>query len=67
MEFRVKPIIATVFAIALGALVSGCAGTGSAGNGASASGTTGGSGGSGVTVFGTIDASVSGTTNKSSR
>ncbi|MDQ7975029.1 MAG: hypothetical protein REJ24_20800 [Rhodocyclaceae bacterium] len=59
-----KPIIATVFAIALGALVSGCAGTGSAGSGASASGTTGGSG---VTVFGTIDASVSGTTNKSSR
>jgi hypothetical protein len=44
--------------------VSGCAGTGSAGSGANASGATGGSG---VTVFGTIDASVSGTTNKSSR
>jgi hypothetical protein len=64
MEFRVKPIIAAVFAIALGALVSGCAGTGSAGSGANASGATGGSG---VTVFGTIDASVSGATNKSSR
>jgi hypothetical protein len=59
----VKPFIAAVFVIALGALVSGCAGTGSAGS-SSASGT---SGGSGVTVFGTIDAGVSGTTNKSSR
>jgi hypothetical protein len=53
-----------VFVIAMGALVSGCAGTGSAGSGANASGATGGSG---VTVFGTIDAGVSGTTNKSSR
>jgi hypothetical protein len=60
----VKPFIAAVFVIALGALVSGCAGTGSAGSSSSASGT---SGGSGVTVFGTIDAGVSGTTNKSSR
>lgn len=58
-----KPFIAAVFVIALGALVSGCAGTGSGGS-SSASGTTGGSG---VTVFGTIDAGVSGTTNKSSR
>jgi hypothetical protein len=62
MEFPVKPIVATVFAIAMGVLVSGCAGTGSAGSGASAS--TPGTG-SGVTVFGTIDAGVSSTTNKS--
>jgi ABC-type glycerol-3-phosphate transport system substrate-binding protein len=60
----VKPFLAAVFVIALGALVSGCAGTGSAGSSSSASGTNGGSG---VTVFGTIDAGVSGTTNKSSR
>jgi hypothetical protein len=60
----VKPFIAAVFVIAMGALVSGCAGTGSAASGGSAS--TPGSG-SGVTVFGTIDAGVSGTTNKSSR
>jgi hypothetical protein len=61
----VKPFIAAVFVIALGALVSGCAGTGSAGS--SSSSASGTSGGSGVTVFGTIDAGVSGTTNKSSR
>lgn len=48
----------------MGVLVSGCAGTGSAGG---ASGTSGTSSGSGVTVFGTIDASVSGTTNRSDR
>ena len=59
-----KSFIAAVFALAMGALVAGCAGTGSAGP---ASGTSGASSGSGVTVFGTIDASVSGTTNKSSR
>lgn len=59
-----KPFITAVFVIAMGALVSGCAGTGAAGSGNSASTPTGGSG---VTVFGTIDASVSGTTNKSSR
>ncbi|RQO56862.1 hypothetical protein DBV14_10220 [Variovorax sp. KBW07] len=59
-----KSIIAAVFAIAMGVLVSGCAGTGSAGG---ASGTSSTSSGSGVTVFGTIDASVSGTTNRSDR
>uniref|UniRef100_C5CRD3 Uncharacterized protein n=1 Tax=Variovorax paradoxus (strain S110) TaxID=543728 RepID=C5CRD3_VARPS len=37
----------------MGALAAGCAGTGSAG--------------SGVTVFGTIDAGVSGSTNRSER
>lgn len=58
-----KPFIAAVFVIAMGALVSGCAGTGSAGSPASATST----GGSGITVFGTIDAGVSSTTNKSSR
>lgn len=59
-----KPFIAAVFAIAMGVLVSGCAGTGSAGNsGASAAS----SGGSGVTVFGTIDAGISGSKNSSSR
>jgi hypothetical protein len=62
LEFPVKPFISAVFVIAMGALVSGCAGTGSAGSGASASGATGGSG---ITVFGTIDAGVSNTTNKS--
>ena len=60
-----KPFIAAVFAIAMGVLVSGCAGTGSAGNpGASAASS---SGGSGVTVFGTIDAGISGSKNSSSR
>jgi len=48
----------------MGALVAGCAGTGSAGP---ASGTSGASSGSGVTVFGTIDASVSGSSNRSDR
>ena len=48
-----KPFIAAVLAIAMGALAAGCAGTGSAG--------------SGVTVFGTIDAGVSGSTNRSDR
>lgn len=61
-----KPFIAAVFVIAMGALVSGCSGTGPApaSGGANTSGATGGSG---VTVFGTIDAGVSSTTNKSSR
>ena len=57
-----KPFIAAVLAIAMGALIAGCAGTGSAGNGDRAA-----SSGSGVTVFGTIDASVSGSTNRSDR
>jgi hypothetical protein len=58
----VKPLIAAVLVIAMGALAAGCAGTGP-GNGAGASS----SGSSGVTVFGTIDAGVSGTTNRSDR
>jgi hypothetical protein len=61
LEFSVKPFIAAVFAIAMGVLVSGCAGTGSAGTSSTSSS------GSGVTVFGTIDAGVSGTTNRSDR
>ncbi|MBT2335926.1 hypothetical protein J7E49_18660 [Variovorax paradoxus] len=56
-----KPFIAAVLAIAMGALAAGCAGTGSAGD----RGTV--SSGSGVTVFGTIDAGVSGSTNRSDR
>ena len=59
-----KSFIAAVFALAMGALVAGCAGTGSAGP---ASGTSGTSSSSGVTVFGTIDASVSGSSNRSDR
>jgi hypothetical protein len=55
-------LIAAVLVIAMGALAAGCAGTGP-GNGAGASS----SGSSGVTVFGTIDAGVSGTTNRSDR
>jgi hypothetical protein len=46
----------------MGVLAAGCAGTGP-GNGAGASS----SGSSGVTVFGTIDAGVSGSTNRSDR
>ena len=57
-----KPLIAAVLAIAMGALAAGCAGTGS-NNGDRASS----SGSSGVTVFGTIDAGVSGSTNRSER
>jgi hypothetical protein len=64
MEFPLKPIVAAVFAIAMGLLVSGCAGTGSAGNPSSPADSSGASsGGSGVTVFGTIDAGVSKTSN----
>jgi hypothetical protein len=59
-----KSFIAAVFALAMGALVAGCAGTGST---SSASGASGASSGSGVTVFGTIDASVSGGTSRSDR
>ena len=62
-EFSVKPFIAAVLAIAMSALAAGCAGTGSAGNGDRATS----SGSSGVTVFGTIDAGVSGSTNRSDR
>ncbi|WP_438999169.1 hypothetical protein [Variovorax beijingensis] len=58
-----KPFIAAVLAIAMGALAAGCAGTGSAGSGDRAASSSG----SGVTVFGTIDAGVSGSTNRSER
>ncbi|EJL79683.1 hypothetical protein [Variovorax sp. CF313] len=58
-----KSFIAAVFALAMGAVLAGCAGTGSAGS----SGSAGASPGSGVTVFGTIDAGVSGSTNRSDR
>ncbi|SDJ03910.1 hypothetical protein [Variovorax sp. OV700] len=58
-----KPLIAAVLAIAMGALAAGCAGTGSAGNADRATSSSG----SGVTVFGTIDAGVSGSTNRSDR
>ena len=47
----------------MGALAAGCAGTGSAGNADRATSSSG----SGVTVFGTIDAGVSGSTNRSDR
>jgi hypothetical protein len=59
----VKPFLAAVLAIAMGALAAGCAGTGSAGSGDRAATSSG----SGVTVFGTIDAGVSGSTNRSER
>lgn len=58
-----KSFIAAVFALAMGAVLAGCAATGSAGS----SGSAGASPGSGVTVFGTIDAGVSGSTNRSDR
>ncbi|WP_047787434.1 hypothetical protein [Variovorax paradoxus] len=58
-----KPFIAAVLAIAMGALAAGCAGAGSAGNSDRATSSSG----SGVTVFGTIDAGVSGSTNRSER
>jgi ABC-type glycerol-3-phosphate transport system substrate-binding protein len=58
----VKPFIAAVLAVLVAALAAGCAGTGSGGGNGSAA-----SSGSGVTVFGTIDAGVSGTTNRSER
>lgn len=57
--------IAAAFAIAMGVLATGCAGTGSAGNGNSGSSAATPTSGSGVTVFGTIDASVSGYKNSS--
>ncbi|RUR66850.1 hypothetical protein EJP67_07195 [Variovorax guangxiensis] len=56
--------IAAAFAIAMGVLATGCAGTGSAGTPGSSAATP--TSGSGVTVFGTIDASVSGYKNSSS-
>jgi len=59
----VKPFFAAVLAIAIGALAAGCAGTGSAGNSDRATSSSG----SGITVFGTIDAGVSGSTNRSDR
>jgi hypothetical protein len=58
----VKPFIATAFAVLIAALAAGCAGTGSAGGSGPAA-----SSGSGITVFGTVDAGVSGTTNRSER
>ncbi|KQW58034.1 hypothetical protein [Variovorax sp. Root411] len=58
-----KSFIAAVFALAMGAFLAGCAGTGSAGSSSSARASPG----SGVTVFGTIDAGVSGSTNRSDR
>ena len=58
-----KPFFAAVLAIAIGALAAGCAGTGSAGNSDRATSSSG----SGITVFGTIDAGVSGSTNRSDR
>lgn len=61
LESYVKPFIAAVLALAMSALMAGCAGTGSAGT------ANGASSGSGVTVFGTIDASVSGGTSRSDR
>jgi hypothetical protein len=64
LEFSVKPFIAAVLAIAIGALAAGCAGTGSASNNGDRATS---SSGSGVTVFGTIDAGVSGSTNRSER
>lgn len=53
-----KPFLATLFAAAMLSLLSGCAAPG--GNASSA-----GAGSSGVTVFGTIDAGVSGYKNQS--
>jgi hypothetical protein len=60
-----KSIIAAVFAITMGVLVSGCA----SGTAAPAGGTNNAStsSGSGVTVFGTIDAGVSGYSTRSER
>jgi len=58
----VKPFFAAVLAIAIGAL-AGCAGTGSASGPDRATSSSG----SGVTVFGTVDAGVSGSTNRSDR
>ena len=57
-----KPILATAFALALG-LLSACS---SAPTSGSNSGNTASSG-SGVTVFGTIDAGVSGYSTRSER
>ena len=61
-----KTIVAAVLAITMGMLVSGCAGMDPTGNSSSPADSSGASsGGSGVTVFGTIDAGVS--KNSSSR
>jgi hypothetical protein len=58
----VKKLVFTLcFIVAVGAM-AGCASSRAAGNG-----DRGASGSSGVTVFGTIDAGVSGTRNRSSR
>jgi hypothetical protein len=57
-----KHFLAMTFAATL-CLLAGCAAPGSAGTGSSA--TTGSTGGSGITVFGTMDAGVSGYKNQS--
>ncbi len=58
-----KLVIAFCLATTLG-LLAGCASSRSGGD---AGGSTAGSGSSGITVFGTIDAGVSSTRNRSSR
>jgi hypothetical protein len=65
LEFPVKPFIAAVFVLAMGVLVSGCASGTAAPAGGGTSSTA--SSGSGVTVFGTIDAGVSGYSTRSER
>ncbi|MDM0014153.1 hypothetical protein QTH87_17075 [Variovorax sp. J22P168] len=55
-----KTLIAILFASSLG-LLAGCA----SGGANSANGSSAGTGGSGVTVFGTIDAGVTNTRNQS--
>lgn len=54
---RMKRLVAVGFAAAL-CLLAGCASRGPAGEGATAAG------GSGITVFGTVDAAVSGYKNR---
>lgn len=62
-----KSIIAAVFAIAMGVLVAGCASGAGAASGDNGTASSAGSSGSGVTVFGTVDASVSGYSTRSER
>jgi hypothetical protein len=64
MKSPLKPIVAVVLAIAMGLLISGCAGTGPSGNASNPGDSSGASSGdSGVTMFGTIDVGVSSTRN----
>lgn len=58
-----KPFLAAVLAIAVGALLAGCASGGASSPGADRADRAA-AGGSGVTVFGTIDAGVSGSRNR---